>query len=52
MQMDRMIEMRVQDAGEDVLTYTFKTLSEASEMLSFLKDFFPQARFVIQPLRH
>lgn len=47
-----MVQMRVQDAGETVLEYTFGSLSEASEMLSFLKDFFPAATFLIQPVRH
>ncbi|MEO9824897.1 MAG: hypothetical protein ABJF50_10835 [Paracoccaceae bacterium] len=47
-----MVQMRVEDAGEVELEYTFSSLSEASEMLAFLKDFFPSATFLIQPLRH
>jgi len=47
-----MVELRVRDGGEDVLQYSFKTIKEASEMLAFLKDFFPAGTFVIQPLRH
>lgn len=47
-----MVEMRVEDGGEEVLRYSFKTLQEASEMLDFLKDFFPSGTFVIQPMRH
>lgn len=47
-----MIEMRVQEAGQDVLYYTFKSITEASEMFAFLKDFMPEAQFTIMPLRH
>lgn len=47
-----MVQMRVEDAGETVLEYTFGSVSEASEMFAFLKDFFPTATFLIQPLRH
>lgn len=47
-----MVELRVADAGEEILQYSFATIQEASEMLQFLKDFFPAGTFVIQPLRH
>lgn len=47
-----MVQMRVEDGDDTVLEYTFATLREASEMLSFLKDFFPSATFLIQPVRH
>lgn len=47
-----MVEMRVEDAGEVVLRYSFKTIAEASEMLAFLKDFFPGGSFLIHPVRH
>ena len=43
------VELRVQEDGTDTLVYSYMTLDEASEMLVFLKDFFPRARFVIQP---
>ena len=46
------VEMRVQEGGEDVLVYSFARLSEAAEMFAFLHDFFPDAKFVIQPQRH
>ncbi|MEM1065512.1 MAG: hypothetical protein AAF771_03065 [Pseudomonadota bacterium] len=46
------VEMRVQENGEDTLVYSFAGVTEASEMLAFLKDFFPGARFVIEPQRH
>ena len=47
-----MIEMKVEDNGEVVLSYHFKTVREASEMFVFLRDFFPTGKFVIQPLLH
>lgn len=50
--MSGMVEMRVQEAGETVLEYTFESVLEASEMFAFLKDFFPTATFLIQPIRH
>ncbi len=50
--MPGMVEMRVEDAGEEILHYNFKSLAEASEMLSFLKEFFPDGTFLIQPVRH
>lgn len=47
-----MVEMRVQEAGERLLEYKFHSIAEAAEMFAFLKDFFPAATFLIQPLRH
>ena len=46
------VEMRVEEAGELVLSYVFRTLQEAAEMFAFLKDFFPDATFLIHPVRH
>ena len=46
-----MVEMHVEEFGEILLEYKFGSLNEASEMLAFLKDFFPSATFLIQPLR-
>ena len=47
-----MIEMKVEDGGEVILSYHFKTVREASEMFVFLRDFFPNGKFVIKPLLH
>ncbi|MEM7520406.1 MAG: hypothetical protein AAF307_05150 [Pseudomonadota bacterium] len=47
-----MVEMRVREAGEDILVYTFKKPREAAEMIGFLSEFLPAAEFLIQPLRH
>lgn len=48
----RTVEFRVQQNGEDVLIYTFKAIDEAAEMFDFLRGFFPDARFIIQPVLH
>jgi len=48
----RAVEMRVQQDGEDVLVYAFRAMNEAAEMFDFLRDFFPGAKFIIQPLVH
>ena len=47
-----MVELRVEEASEEILRYSFSTLREASEMFDFLKDFFPTGTFLIHPLRH
>ena len=47
-----MVELHVEEFGECVLEYKFRSLAEASEMLAYLKDFFPSATFLIQPVRH
>jgi hypothetical protein len=47
-----MVEMKVEEAGKEILWYSFKTIKEATEMYSFLRDFFPDGTFIIQPLRH
>ena len=46
------VELRVHQDGEDILIYSFKAIDEAAEMFDFLRDFFPDAKFVIQPLMH
>ena len=46
------IELRVQQAGEDVLVYSFPDLNGAQKMFGFLHEFFPGATFVIQPQLH
>ena len=46
------VELRVRNAGEEILVYTFKNPSDASEMIHFLSEFFPEGEFILQPLRH
>lgn len=46
------VELRVQEGGKDCLVYALSGIDEAAEMFNFLREFFPGARFVIQPLTH
>lgn len=46
------VELRVRDADAEILVYTFRQVSEAAEMIRFLSEFLPEARFVLQPIRH
>ena len=45
------IEMRVQEDGTDQLVYQFETMAEAMEIFHFIREFFPNATFILQPLR-
>jgi len=47
-----LLELRVQEDGSDTLIYTFRSVTDAAEMVAFLKDFFPKADFVLGPVRH
>lgn len=47
-----MVQMRVEESGEDILVYNLRSVAEAAEMMTFLRDFLPRARFVLEPLRH
>jgi hypothetical protein len=47
-----MVELRVAEEGREVLIYTFGKVAEAAEMMNFLSEFLPDARFLIQPVRH
>jgi len=47
-----MVEMRVRLQGEDTLVYTCRSVPEAAEMMCFLREFFPSAQFLVQPLVH
>lgn len=51
-EMTSLIELRVQNPGEDVLVYVFREIREASEMIEFLSYFWPSAEFLVQPARH
>ena len=46
------VELRVSENHEEILIYTFPSVGKAAEMVHFLTEFFPQGRFVIQPVRH
>jgi len=47
-----MVELRVEDDGQTVLVYALRSVREASDMMLFLRDFLPEATFIVQPLRH
>lgn len=46
------VELRVSEESQEILVYTFKTAKEAGEMVRFLTEFLPKARFLVQPLTH
>lgn len=47
-----MVELLVRQDGVTELTYSLKSLEDAGEMFAYLREFFPGATFVIQPLAH
>jgi hypothetical protein len=47
-----LLELRVHEHGRDQLVYTFRSVAEASEMTAFLREFFPEAQFILMPVRH
>ena len=47
-----MVELRVRVDGEELLFYTFRSVSEAAELIQFLSDFFPNGQFLVQPRSH
>jgi hypothetical protein len=47
-----MVRMTVEESGEAILVYTMRSVSDAAEMMLFLRDFLPGARFVLEPVRH
>lgn len=46
----RGVRMAVIEASEEILVYAFESPAEAGEMMAFLKEFLPDAEFVIEPL--
>ena len=47
-----LLELRVHERGADQLIYTFRSVEDASEMAAFLREFFPDAEFILMPVRH
>ena len=47
-----MVQLSVEQDGHVELVYALRDLEAAGEMFRFLRDFFPAARFVIEPLPH
>ena len=46
------IRFFVEVDGREEVSYQFDTISEAVEKLDFIKDFFPNARFIMEPVLH
>ncbi|MEM9047548.1 MAG: hypothetical protein AAGC92_02405 [Pseudomonadota bacterium] len=46
------VRFSVELEGEEILVYHLATLGEAHKIFSFLKDYFPEARFVFEPVLH
>ncbi len=46
------VRFAVRENDEDVLVYHAATVREAVERLAFVREFFPNAKFVFEPLRH
>lgn len=46
------VRFSVRRSGEEMLVYHFDTNREAIKMLHFLRDFFPDAQFVVEPALH
>ena len=46
------VEMKVVDGGVVILSYSFPDIRAATEMFVYLRDFFPEGTFIIQPLRY
>ena len=47
-----MVELVVSRGGVVELTYVLKNPKEASEYIEFLRDFWRDAEFLLQPVRH
>jgi len=46
------VRLSVREDGQDILVYHYSTLSEATEIFAFIREFFPSAEFVFEPLVH
>lgn len=46
------VRLTVRENGEDLLIYTFASLCEAARIHAFVREFFPRADFVLEPLAH
>ena len=47
-----MVELTVSRAGTVELVYVLKNVGEATEYIVFLRSFWDDAEFLLQPLRH
>ena len=46
------VRFSVEENAEDVLVYHCQSIHEAKEIFEFVRDFFPDAKFVFQPAVH
>jgi hypothetical protein len=46
------VRFSVLENGEEILVYHAASIREAVERLAFIKEFFPSAKFVFEPLTH
>lgn len=46
------VRMSVRENGEDILVYHYASIREAVEIQEFIREYFPRADFVFEPLRH
>lgn len=46
------VELRVRENGQDILVYSFKSVTAAADMVHFLSDMMPGASYTVQPVRH
>jgi hypothetical protein len=46
------VRFSVRENGQDVLVYHYARMEEAAEIYAFIREFFPQAEFVFEPLVH
>lgn len=46
------IRFAVRENDEEILVYHEATIRQAVERLAFIREFFPTAKFVFEPLKH
>ena len=46
----RGVRLAVLEASEEKLVYAFETAGEAAEMIAFLREFLPEAEYVVEPV--
>ena len=46
------IRFSVHDEGQEILVYHFPDLRAATEHFAFIREFFPNAKFLFEPALH
>ena len=44
----RRTQLTVREGGENILVYNFRSVSEATEIFEFIREYFPDAEFVME----